>query len=124
MSAMEKRLDAAKANPVGVFALQNLARRVETLESRAAPSAGSASSGTAAAPAGDADDDTHADGSRRYVRFDAPERALSVRQLENGAISVTNTDPSLTNRTVVIKAITDSGTVHDLVITVPAPPAP
>lgn len=57
----------------------------------------------------------------RYVRFKVPDKALTVRQLSDGSLSVTNTDPSLAGRNYVIRAETEDGRTVNVTITVPPP---
>jgi|HubBroStandDraft_6_1064221.scaffolds.fasta_scaffold448281_2 hypothetical protein len=58
---------------------------------------------------------------RRLVELVAPSAAVSVRQLPDGSIAATNTDPSLTGRVMTVDARAEDGTVQKMLITVPAP---
>jgi len=103
---------------LGAQALRSLSERVVALEAEAArrreagPEAGDAARADAAAPRADV---------RRFVRFDPPSPALRLRQLPDGAIAVTNTDPSLTGKYLVVPAHAEDGAVEQVPIVVPAP---
>jgi hypothetical protein len=60
-------------------------------------------------------------GPRRFVEMVAPSTAVSVRQLPDGSIVASNTDPSLTGRYMTVDAKAEDGTVQKVRITVPAP---
>jgi hypothetical protein len=58
---------------------------------------------------------------RRLVELVSPSAAVSVRQLPDGSIAATNTDPSLTGHVMTVDAKAEDGTVQKMRITVPAP---
>jgi hypothetical protein len=58
---------------------------------------------------------------RRLVEIVVPSAAVSVRQLPDGTIAATNTDPSLTGHVMTVNARAEDGTVQEMRITVPAP---
>ena len=59
----------------------------------------------------------------RVVQFNSPSSAVAVRQLADGSIAVSNSDPALTGQIMTVDALDDQGTVTPMRITVP-PPAP
>ncbi len=61
------------------------------------------------------------DGQPAYKSFDVPSAALQVRQESTGALAVTNTDPSLTGKRVVVIARAEDDSEHPVSIIVPAP---
>jgi len=104
-------------SPAGNAALlANLAARVQQLEMRRAqaPAPMTAASETAAPEATKPE-------TRRFVSFELPSRALEVKQAENGALSVTNSDPTLTGKMLRVKARADDGSEQEVTILVPPP---
>jgi len=58
------------------------------------------------------------------VRFEVPERKLSVSQTPGGGLVVSNDDPALTGQTLVIHGEDEYGERHPVTITVPPPDQP
>jgi hypothetical protein len=58
---------------------------------------------------------------RRYVRFIVPTNAIEIHESETGAVSVTNQDPALTGKALMVKALRADGTEETLRILVPRP---
>jgi hypothetical protein len=56
-----------------------------------------------------------------FVRFEVPSSAVAVTESSPGSLSVTNTDPELTGKTLVVRGHAADGTVQELTILVPAP---
>jgi hypothetical protein len=94
-----------------------------TLRARS-PAPGQRSAATPAGdPAASAGDRSRVPGgqeSRRYVRFDAPSGVV-LNDSGNGVLSVTNQDPSLTGKMLLVKGVRDDGSEETLRIVVPAP---
>jgi hypothetical protein len=56
-----------------------------------------------------------------YVKFDVPNKAVSVVQAPNGALAISNTDPSLAGKSITISGVTADGDTEAIQITVPPP---
>lgn len=128
--ALDAKADAAQL----AGALQRLHARIDALEARSrlpgSPDTGAGADadadGSPTAPAASAAPaaPSAAEPPRtapRFVQLSSPEKGVSVKQMDDGSIAVTNSDPALTGRTLLIKARADDGTERDLTITVPAP---
>lgn len=79
----------------------------------------------AAAPTSGADDSAGSsetqmpDGSPRYVDLKPTSSAVTVKQLESGAIVATSRDPALAGQSMAVKARTADGREEDVTITLP-----
>jgi hypothetical protein len=103
--------------PAGNAALlANLAARVQQLEIQRAQAPASLAAATETAAPEAAKPET-----RRLVSFELPSGALEVKQAENGALSVTNSDPALAGKMLRVKARADDGSEHEVTILVPPP---
>jgi hypothetical protein len=105
---------AGWSNPLLMQTLAALVRRVDALEAqaqKAQPQGG----GQGRERVADKPEVT------RYVRFELPSKALGVKQDEQGNLSVTNTDPALTGKLLMVKGEAEDGTTTPLSIVVPAP---
>lgn len=95
--------------------IRALTERVNAFDSRdggsAAPRVAAAADHTDRLPSGDP----------VYVELRAPSKAVSVKQDPNGSLSVTNTDPSLTGKTMVIQAVDGDGQKREVSVVVPPP---
>jgi hypothetical protein len=58
-------------------------------------------------------------GPRRYVHFEIPNPAVSVRQKDDGTYDIRTTDPSLAGSVLQITAVTKSGDEDKLFIRIP-----
>jgi hypothetical protein len=57
----------------------------------------------------------------RYVRIVSPSAALTVRQDEGGGLSVKNSDPSLTGKSVSVDVTLEDGSASKVRVVVPPP---
>jgi hypothetical protein len=55
------------------------------------------------------------------VHFVVPNPAVAVRESASGALSVTNQDPALTGKILIVKAVSEDGTEVSVPILIPAP---
>jgi hypothetical protein len=105
---------AGWSNPLLMQAMAALVRRVDALEAQAQKAQPQVASQGRERVA-DKPEVT------RYVRFELPSKALGVKQDELGNLSVSNTDPALTGKLLMIKGEAEDGTTTPLSIVVPAP---
>jgi len=64
---------------------------------------------------------TPVDGPPRYAKIVSPNPAITVRQDEGGGLTVKNTDPSLTGRTMLVDVTLEDGTPSKVRVVVPPP---
>ena len=62
-----------------------------------------------------------ADGPPRYTKIVSPNPAITVRQDEGGGLTVKNTDPSLTGKTMLVDVTLEDGTPSKVRVVVPPP---
>ncbi|MFO0550897.1 MAG: hypothetical protein U0271_21080 [Polyangiaceae bacterium] len=112
--------------------LTNLERRLAALEtrsgqleriiaelSRGQPSP-SPAAGASVVAASSANPNQMPDGAPRFARFDAGGSNIEVKQEESGALAVTNRDPTLTGKVLIVRAYDADG--HETTVTVVVPP--
>ena len=133
IAELRKALDAKADTGQLAASIQRLHARIDQLEARLAkapPATGAAATpdDERPSPAGSADPSPSSAGEARgtfkgprFVELQPPAKGIAVKQLEDGSFSVTNTDPALTGRTMLVKGKADDGTERDIAITVPAP---
>lgn len=131
LSAMREELAALRlsveqtrrtAGPGSFATIAEVERRLARIE--ASPRLATApvptdSSDTSAAATPAATIERMDDGTPRYVALDAPNTAVAVQQLPNGALAVKNRDPALAGQFMVIRGRTSDGRDEDVTITVP-----
>jgi hypothetical protein len=105
-----RRLVASTRND----AMLRLASRVAVLEAQRDAGGGSNDAPLAASRATPA-------AMPRFVRWEVPNRAVSIRQVEDGSFAATNTDPALTGQTLIVEGFTAEGEHRPVSIVVPAP---
>ena len=104
IAELRRRVDAAKAS---------LGRSSEPLPL--------ARQGAGADPLADEEAAPRPPEARRIVKFEVPNRALEIHQGPDGSLSVTNTDPALTGRFMIVDATGEDGSVEKVSIVVPPP---
>lgn len=112
LADLKRTVDARREGDV-----KQLAARVTALESRSGAPAAADPDKPPAEPVPSA----AAAPVATYTSFDLPNKAISIRQEEDGALRVSNTDPSMTGKFLHITGRDRDGAPHDISIVVPAP---
>jgi hypothetical protein len=113
----------AERSDFDVRLIQSLERRLAALEASGPQRATTAPDTTAVAaamPSGTAAARLK-DGRPRFVRFDVGRSNVAITQDDEGAIAVTNRDPTLTGKTLIVRGVTEDGSETAMTVTVPPP---